>query len=99
MGNDPHEDHAQRESLGYTNADEVAHCESGGIGDITDRIREILHNLAYCQEPDEDLDEPEERGEVLEASGYKYDPHRSQTDVQDACRKDQKRQQHPGIIP
>jgi len=52
------------------------------VCNIAHRIGKMLHNLAHCENPYQNLKEPNQRRQKLKPPRNKYEPNRPQTNVE-----------------
>lgn len=97
LGYDPNEHHTQRQPLGDPESDVIARGKSTGIGEVTNGIGQILHDLSYDQDPDQHFEKARDGRQVLEPSRYEDQAHRAQTDVHDPRQENEEGQDDPGV--
>lgn len=91
LGDDPDEGESHCQPLLDEHPDVRSRGEPGCVGEVVERVREVLEDLTDGDEPDEDLDKPEDGGDHFHPPRHEDDPHRSDGDIADSCEEDEYR--------
>src|SRR5208337_1835225 len=91
LGDDAYAGQAKRELLLDGHADERTGGKPSAVRDVADKIGQVVHDLPDGHEPDDNLEEPDERREVLDPLRHEDDPDGVEAHVTDTGAEYQER--------
>ena len=97
-GDDPHRDDAEGDAPLEQHAEPGAGAVAAGVGDVVDRVVEVLEHLGQGEQPDQALEKAGERGPAAHAARDQDDPEGAQADVGQPGAEDQQGRQPETVL-